>query len=285
MPTVMGLGSLLSERADPEAAEPARRAIEICRASGEADQLRMALPTAAMICWQVGAYDEARAYVEEAMPLHDAGPRIAKVVLYSAAAGLALADGEAGGAAELASRADADGTELGVERELPLVRAISARALLALGDQAAAADRASASLEAALTISYDFPLALGLETAALVIGSAGAGTPEQRAALLLAAADLRERGDRPPPASMPAPDVPDRADRAAGRPGRGAAGAQAPGRPLNVTEALPRPAGLVLPVRPSPAPGGFRPCIVLQGCAPDPPSPSRRPPLSLSPSR
>ncbi len=63
-------------------------------------------------------------------------------------------------------------------------------------------------LEAALAISYDFPLALGLETAALVIGSAGAGTPEQRAALLLAAADLRERGDRPPPVSMPAPDVP-----------------------------------------------------------------------------
>jgi hypothetical protein len=203
------LGSLLSERADPEAAEPARRAIEICRASGEADQLRMALPTAAMICWQVGAYADARAYVEEAMPLHDAGPRIAKVVLYSAAAGLALADGETGAAAELASRADADGTELGVERELPLVRAISARALLALGDLAGAADRASASLEVALTISYDFPLALGLETAALVIGSADAGTPEQRAALLLAAADLRERGDRPPPVSMPAPAAPD----------------------------------------------------------------------------
>ncbi len=205
MPTVMGLGSLLSERADPAAAEPARQAIEICRASGDADQLRMALPTAAMICWQVGAHADARAYVEEAMPLHDAGPRIAKVVLYSAAAGLALADGDPGGAAELATRADADGTELGVERELPLVRAIAARALLELGDLAAAADRASASLEAALTISYDFPLALGLETAALVIGSAGAGTDGQLASLLMAAAQLRERGDRPPPASLPAP--------------------------------------------------------------------------------
>ena len=93
MPTLMGLGSLLSERGDPEAAEHARRAIEVCRASGDADQLRMALPTAAMICWQVGADEEARAYVDEAMPMHDAGPRIAKVVLYSAAAGLALADG------------------------------------------------------------------------------------------------------------------------------------------------------------------------------------------------
>ena len=137
MPTLMGLGSLLSERGDPEAAEHARRAIEVCRASGDADQLRMALPTASMICWQVGADAEARAYVDEAMPLHDAGPRIAKVVLYSAAAGLALAAGDVTGAAELAATADADGTELGVERELPLVRAISARALLELGDRGA----------------------------------------------------------------------------------------------------------------------------------------------------
>ncbi len=218
MPTLMGLGSLLSERGDPEAAEHARRAIEVCRASGDADQLRMALPTASMICWQVGADAEARAYVDEAMPLHDAGPRIAKVVLYSAAAGLALAAGDTTAAAELAATADADGTELGVERELPLVRAISARALLELGDRAAAADRASASLEAALTISYDFPLALGLETAALVIESAGAGTEEQLASLLLAAAELRSRGDRPPPASMPAPDVSAVAVRTARRP-------------------------------------------------------------------
>ena len=190
----------------------------------------MALPTAAMICWQVGAYDEARAYVEEAMPLHDAGPRIAKVVLYSAAAGLALADGEAGGAAELASRADADGTELGVERELPLVRAISARALLALGDQAAAADRASASLEAALTISYDFPLALGLETAALVIGSAGAGTP--RAVRDAAAGRRRPARARRPAATRVHARArrARRAHRAAGRADRGPAGAQATGR-------------------------------------------------------
>ena len=205
MPTLMGLGSLLSERGDPEAAKHARRAIEVCRASGDTDQLRMALPTAAMICWQVGAEADARAYVDEAMPLHDAGPRIAKVVLYSAAAGLALAAGDLAGASELAATADADGTELGVERELPLVRAISARALFQLGDVAAAADRASAALEAALSISYDFPMAIGLETAALVIEAAGAGTEEQLAVLLLAAADLRERGDRPPPATMPGP--------------------------------------------------------------------------------
>ena len=207
MPTLMGLGSLLSERGEPEAAEHARRAIEVCRASGDADQLRMALPTAAMICWQVAADEQARAYVDEAMPMHDAGPRIAKVVLYSAAAGLALAGGDASGAAELAARADADGTELGVERELPLVRAISARALLELGDRTAAADRASAALEAALSISYDFPLAIGLETAALVIASADAGTPEQLTSLLDAAAELRRRGDRPPPATLPAPVI------------------------------------------------------------------------------
>ncbi len=205
MPTLMGLGSLLSERGDPEAAVHARRAIEVCRASGDADQLRMALPTAAMICWMVGADEDARSYVTEAMPMHDAGPRIAKVVLYSAAAGLALADGEAGKAAALAATADADGTELGVERELPLARAISALAQLAQGNLPAAADRASAALEAAMTISFDFPLAIGLETASIVADAAGAGTPEQLASLVRSAVELRRKGDRPPPATMPAP--------------------------------------------------------------------------------
>ena len=79
--------------------------------------------------------------------------------------------------------------------------------MLELGDLAAAADRASAALEAALSISYDFPLAIGLETAALVITSADAGTPEQLTSLLAAAAELRRRGDRPPPASLPAPEA------------------------------------------------------------------------------
>ena len=168
----------------------------------------MALPTAAMICWQVGAHDEARAYIEEAMPLHDAGPRIAKVVLYSAAAGLALADGDSGGAAELAARADADGTELGVERELPLVRAISARALLAARGPAA---RGRPGVGVAGGRADDL-----LRLPARPRAGDGGLVSRQPAAVRRSSwrrccrppPSCGERGDRPPPASMPAPDVP-----------------------------------------------------------------------------
>ena len=57
----MGMGSVLAERVDPVAARYAHDAIELCRNSGSAEQLAIALPTTAMVCWQVGALDEARA--------------------------------------------------------------------------------------------------------------------------------------------------------------------------------------------------------------------------------
>ena len=90
----MGMGSVLSERGAREAAGFAAEAIALCRAGGSAEQLAAAMPTAAMVCWQVGAFDEARAYIEEARPMHTGTRRIARVVLLSAAAGLALADGD-----------------------------------------------------------------------------------------------------------------------------------------------------------------------------------------------
>jgi hypothetical protein len=198
----MGIGSVLSERGDPEAAEHAVRAIDLVRNSPNPEQLTVALPTAAMVCWMVGAHDLARSFAAEAMPMHESGPRISRVVLYSAAAGLALADGDAAAAEELAATADRDGTELGVERELPLVRAILARARLALGDLPGAADRASGALDAGLSMAYDSPLAIGLETAAAVLEAAGGGTPEEREELLTAAAAVRRRGDRPAPVSL-----------------------------------------------------------------------------------
>jgi hypothetical protein len=132
----MGLGSVLSERGDPEAALYAAEAIELCHASGSAEQLAAALPTAATVCWQVGALDEARAFVDEAQPMHGGGKRIARVVLFSVAAGLALAEGDVAAAIDFGSTADSEGTELGVEREMPLIRSVLARALLAGGDLA-----------------------------------------------------------------------------------------------------------------------------------------------------
>ncbi len=197
----MGMGSVLSERGAPEAARYAADAIALCRAGGSLEQLAAAMPTAAMVCYQVGALDESRAYVVEARPMHADSRRIARVVLLSTSAALALADDDLDAAVDFGEAADHEATELGVEREVPLIRSILARALLARGDVADAAARTLAALDAASSISFDFPLAICLETAALVLRAAG-GNDGELATLLAAAAAIRKRGDRPPPAPL-----------------------------------------------------------------------------------
>jgi predicted ATPase/DNA-binding SARP family transcriptional activator len=164
----MGMGSVLSERGAPEAADYAAKAIALCRAGGSAEQLAAAVPTAAMVCWQVGAYDDARAYIDEARPMHTGTRRIARVVLLSASTGLALADGDVDAAIDFGETGDREATELGVEREVPLIRSVLARALLARGDVGGAADRALAAFDAAFSITFEYPLAICLETAAHV---------------------------------------------------------------------------------------------------------------------
>ncbi|HEX9066381.1 MAG TPA: BTAD domain-containing putative transcriptional regulator [Streptosporangiaceae bacterium] len=213
----MGMGCVLAERADPAAAGYAADAISRCRAGGSAEQLAATLPTAAMVCWQVGDLAAARGYIEEAMPLLAGSRRIARVVLLSAAAGVALADGDLTAAVELAGDADADATDLGIERELPLARSILARALLAAGQPGRAAAAAAAAVTASRGLTFTFPLAVCLETAALVVlagssgkgGAAGDGEAGLDAArLLAAAAAIRGRGDRPgPPALRAAADA------------------------------------------------------------------------------
>jgi predicted ATPase len=198
----MGMGSVLAERADPEAARYAREAIELCRQGASAEQLALTLPTAAMVCWQVGALGEARAYVEEGLPLHAETRRIARVVLLSAAAGVALADGDIAAAVEFAAMADREASELGVEREVPLIRAVLARALLARDDFPGAARCSAAALEAARSMSLDFPFALGLETAALVLHAAGVNGGPALGEILAAAARIRRNGDRPGPVTL-----------------------------------------------------------------------------------
>ncbi len=205
----MGMGSVLAERCDPAAAGYAHDAIALCRRGGSVEQLAIAMPTAAMICWQVGELAGARAYIAEALPLNNGPARIARVVLLSAAAGVALADGDTAAAADFGSTANAEASELGVEREVPLIRAVLARALLAQGDVGAAAGHATAALRGALAMPIESPLAVGLETAALVLhaagpGQAGRGDPAAGALrdLLDTAAAVRDRGDRPPPATL-----------------------------------------------------------------------------------
>jgi DNA-binding SARP family transcriptional activator/predicted ATPase len=198
---VIGLGSLLAERVDPTAVDFAMEAIELCRAQGTAEQLLITLPTAAMISWQVGNLDEARAFAREAQPLLQDDPRIARVVLLISMAGLALAEGDAADAERLAIAADAVGTDLGVERELPLARCMLARARLELDDPIGASAAVVSAFAAADSMSLDSPFALCLETAALVGRAIGVDDTELSIVLSSAAA-VRERGSRPAPANL-----------------------------------------------------------------------------------
>ena len=198
----MGMASVLAERADPAAAGYASDAIDLSRRSGSREQRMLALPTAAMVCWQVGALEEARAYVAEALPLHGVTDSIARVVLLSAAAGVALADGDLDAAVEFGSTAGRAASELGVEREVPLIRAVLARALLARDDLPGAARCAAAVLEATQAMSLSSPLALGLETAAMVVHAAGAADDRALGEFLATAALIRRTGDRPAPAAL-----------------------------------------------------------------------------------
>ncbi len=199
----MGLGSVLAERGDPEAAAYAEAALDLCEEGGSAEQLAASLPTAAMIAWQVGALDRVRRWVERAMPMHTDQRRIARVVLLSVACGLHLADGDLDAAVEVGRTADLEGTELGVERELPLLRSLLALALLSRGDVDEAHDRARAAVSAARALSYHSSLATALETAALVAHARGASV-EQVAPWAATAAEIRRAGDRPVPALLAA---------------------------------------------------------------------------------
>ncbi|HEY6792579.1 MAG TPA: BTAD domain-containing putative transcriptional regulator, partial [Trebonia sp.] len=199
----IGMGCVLAERASPDAATYAAEAIALCRRAGSPEQLAATLPTAAMACWQVGELDAARGYAAEAMPLLAGSRRIARVVLLSAAVGIALADGDLSAAVELGTRADADARDMGIDREIPLIRCVLARAMLASGDVTGAAAAAARAITAARSLAFPFPMALCLETAALVMLRAGA-LAEASGRLLAAAQAIRERGDRPGPVTLSA---------------------------------------------------------------------------------
>src|SRR5580704_4351947 len=139
-----------------------------------------------------------RLLVKEARPWHAGIRRIARVVLLSVSAGMALTDGDVGAAVDLGRQADLEAAELGVERELPLIRAVLARSLLQRGDVRGAAECANGALDAAENMQSQFPLAICFETVAL-IDSAAVATHSCRAGQLslLATADaIRRRGDR-----------------------------------------------------------------------------------------
>ncbi|MEO7125936.1 MAG: BTAD domain-containing putative transcriptional regulator [Nakamurella sp.] len=198
----MGMGSVLSERGRVEAAVHAAAAIVLCREHGSTEQLAAAMPTAAMITWQVGELDAARGYISECLPMHRQARRIARVVLLSAAAGVALADSDIDAAVDFGNLADEEGTALGVEREMPLIRSILARANLAAENMPAAIDRSIAAIEVALCLEFTFPLATCLETAGIVLAADLGIERNDLDVLLSCAARIRVAGDRPSPVTL-----------------------------------------------------------------------------------
>ena len=119
-------------------------------------------------------------------------------MLLSAAAGRRARGRGPGAAVEIGSTADQEATALGVDRELPLMRAVLARAWLDRGT-ATAARHAAAAVQAAQALSFTFPLAVCLETAALVCLAAVAGAGGEDPAGVRTAAVLLEVAARSAP--------------------------------------------------------------------------------------
>ena len=210
----IGMGCVLAERADPDAARYAADAIALCRRGGSAEQLAATLPTAAMICWQVGDLDHgARRTSPRPSRCWPGTRRIARVVLLSAAAGVALADGDPGAAVELGGNAARDASR---PRHRPGAARWSGPSWpvrcwsRAIWRQRPGRQPRRSPRRAALP--FRFPLAVPLETAALILlagdGPAGddrasGGQPGAEAAALLAgAAAIRDRGARPGPPAL-----------------------------------------------------------------------------------
>ncbi len=202
----MGVACVLSERGDPSAARYAEDAVALCRSEDAVESLASALATAAVVCWQVGELEAARDYVARARPMLSDGRRVARVALLTAAAAVALADGDVAAAVDHARAAEDEATELGVERELPLIRSLLARGLLGGGDLAAAVTCAAPAIQACRSLRYWHPLSTCLETVATVLVAADREVDARP--LLLHAAALRARGYRPTPLLLPAPAAP-----------------------------------------------------------------------------
>jgi predicted ATPase/DNA-binding SARP family transcriptional activator len=193
----MGIASILAERGDREAVSHAQRALEIARDQGSPDQLLATLATGAMVAWQVGALDEAARAIADGGTLLDGDPRISRMILATASAGVALAEGRLEDAAHMAELSVSDGEELGVERELPLAHVVRARVALERGRTGQAARSALDAVASARRLGYPYPLAICLETAALVLGVSG-----DTVGLIATAAELRRVGARPAPSGL-----------------------------------------------------------------------------------
>ena len=130
----INVAAFLAQRGDAAAVQLVDQAITLCEAEGPPDQLAMCLPGAARHCWDVGAVTEARGYLDRSWALLGEGRRIAHVDLLTAATAVALGDGDLDAAVEHGTAAEAEAAGLGIDRNLPFVRALLAHALLGRGD-------------------------------------------------------------------------------------------------------------------------------------------------------
>ncbi|CAN5128771.1 hypothetical protein BH11ACT3_BH11ACT3_07580 [soil metagenome] len=194
--------SILAERGDPRAAEHAARAVDSCRERGSADHLLATLATTALVCWQVGAVEQAAAAIAEAAPLFEGEPRIARATLAVSAAGIALADGQLEKGARLVEVAVNDGEELGIDRELPLYYAVASRISAARGRRGDAVRSARSALDSAAALDFAYPTAICLETVAELAPDSVDAT-----VLRAVASRIRDAGDRPAPAGFAASEV------------------------------------------------------------------------------
>ena len=197
----LNLAAILAQRGDPATAGLVAEAIALCESSAPPEQLAVYLPVAARHCWDVGAVDAARGFLDRSWAFLGEDRRIAHADLLTAATAIALGDGDLDAAVEHGTAAEAEAAELGIGRNLPFVRALLASALLARGDVEEAARMAAAAVRSGRELSVHYPLADALEAAAAVVERVGTSLGDV-ATILGAAEAVRARGERPAPVPL-----------------------------------------------------------------------------------
>jgi len=187
----MNLGALLAERGDRAGVALVADAVERCERDSTAQQLALILPLAARVCSDLHAVPEAKAHLDQAWPLLADQHTIAYVDLLTAAAAVALAEGDLAAAVDHGRTAHREAIELGMQRNLPRIGALLTAALLGQGRVAEAAEAAADALKQARDLGMSYPVADALEAVASVVEHTG-GAPGDLAVLMGASAGLRE---------------------------------------------------------------------------------------------
>jgi len=162
---------------------------------GSAEQLALAMPTAAMVGWQVGAYEHAAPTSTKPADEHRVSESRGSCWL-STTAGLALTDGDFDAAIDFGTQADLEASELGVERSAADQGRTCAGATCPGDPLARPIERSPLSTPPSK--DHRLPIAICLETASLIASAAGTASDTDLASLL---ATRRGFGSRRPEAT------------------------------------------------------------------------------------